>query len=176
MKESLKIVLIILGVVAFYVGVMWLSIYNDQQKENEIKCHGGNVGIANKSHHRVTLHLFQHNGNKVMDFRHTIAPEERWVVCDSMHEYTVSNFPTKGWLDSAYIIFDDTLLLRDLNSESMWHSFKDHSIHDAMNWRYEPVLARRGGRYSPDLYRATRTYIITDEDYDRARGKVKSGR
>lgn len=112
----------------------------------------------------------------MLDFRHNLAPEERWVLRDSMHEYEVSNFPPRGCLDSAYIIFDDTLLLRDVNSESLWFGFTEHSIHEPTNWRFQSVFARRGGRYSPDLYRATRTYIITDEDYDRARGKVKSGR
>lgn len=159
----IKTIVVFVGIIAVFA----YSIYDDKHRQQELYTHGGAVGVENKTDHAVDLHLFV-NDVKGTVLTHHIAPQGYWVLRDSMSKAAVSNFPRMEWLDSAYLVFDDTLLLRH-NAYPVWKiSYKDHCIHDKSQWKYESLTVRRASRYHPALYRPLRVYYITEEDYQKA--------
>lgn len=151
-----------------WMALIALSVKNDKDRQKALYTTGGAVGVENKTNHRVTLSLFMHDNAEEPVLNHTIEPQGYWVVRDSMSKREVSNFPPRQYFDSAYLVFDDTLLLRH-NAYPVWNiSYGDHCIHDNAHWKYESLVVRPRSRYHPALYRPLRVYYITDEDYERA--------
>lgn len=163
-STALTTIIVLLGMAA----VIAISVKNDKDRQKALYTNGGAVGVENKTYHQVTLSLFMHDKSEEPVISHTIEPRGHWVIRDSMSKWEVSNFPPIDWLDSAYLVFDDTLLLRH-NAYPVWNiSYGDHCIHDNAQWKYESLVVRPHSRYHPALYRPLRVYYITDEDYERA--------
>lgn len=161
-------------VIVAFVGLLAFSIYNDKRMQRNLYAYGGAVGVENKTDHSVTLHLFVHDSTGSTVISHTIEPKGHWVLQDSMSKQAVVAFPPTQWLDSGYLFFDDTLLLRHAEPNVWTISYDDHCIHDKAQWRYESLTVRPASRYHPALYRPLRVYYITDEDYERAASFVIS--
>jgi len=150
------------------IAVFTYSIYDDKHRQEELDTFGGAVGVENKTNHTVALYFFVHESAGDTVIRHTIAPMSYWVVQDSMSKKEVANFPPTGWMDSAYLVFDDTLILRHTDYPVWKCSFNDHCIHDKVHWRYNSLTVRNASRYHPALYRPLRVYYITDEDFTKS--------
>lgn len=147
-----------------------LSAYFYRRHVEQMKASGGAVGIVNLSGHRVEVLLFGHDSAGVVQRAYRLAPEDQLVIQDSMSETEVLAFPPEGFVDSALLVFDDSV--------SVWHKgeypwtvgFEDHCIHNDVHWEYQGITVRR---FNPKtgsgiIQRPVRRYILTDEDYNRA--------
>ena len=147
------------------VLVIALSVKGDKDRQRQMNTNGGVVGIANLSSHKVDVQLFLHDGTTLS---HTLTPRDQWIIQDSMSKKEVSDFPPVNWLDSGYLLFDDTLLLRHYAHSYMEASYDAHCITGSEHWWYESLIARRPSRYHPAIYRPSRIYKITDKDFQNA--------
>ena len=102
---------ILFGIIGTMVvfGLIYFSAWKDNQWQKKVNAEGGYVGVVNRSDHRVALQLFGHDETGVTLLKQTLEPGEVWIIRDSMSKAEVSAFPPKGFVDSALLIFDDTL-------------------------------------------------------------------
>lgn len=161
---ALATVVVLIGMAA----LIYFSAKSDKDRQRELYTYGGAVGVENQTSRRVTIHLYQHNNPVEPVLSHTIEPQGHWVIRDSMSQWQVSHFPPLNWLDSAYIIFDDTLLLRQAGNDPWYVERKNHYLRESTCWQYESLVVRSRSRYHPALYRPLRVYYLTNEDYKRA--------
>lgn len=163
-STAITTILIFIAIIA----LMAYSVHEDKSRQRDLYTYGGAVGVENQTNHKVTVHLFIHDDAEGTVISSTLDPNGHWVVRDSMSKAEVVDFPPANWMDSGYLVFDDTLLLRH-NAYPVWKiRYKDHCIHDRAVWKYESLTVRRASRYHPALYRPLRVYYITGEDYERA--------
>jgi len=163
MTENQKSAWLLFGGLALLAVLIPLSKFMGNKKQEKVLADGGYAYVENKSAYEVTLRLFQHDDNGVVEIHRVLAPDERWIVRDSMSAKEVKYFPPKNWLDSAYVIFNDTLQLRYVNGVS--HAGKDHPITDHYHWKIDYEVVEPGGKYNKPVYRPIRSYSITAGDY-----------
>lgn len=111
----------------------------------------------------------------VLDFLH--IPDPDYVDELDVEDQIVKNiknfimaigtdFPPMGFVDSALLIFDDTLPVWH-RGEYPWEvKYNDHSIHVGLHWSYDSPIIRHGFRGRKTIYRPTRVYTITNNDYE----------
>ena len=147
-----------------------LSALYEKQRQKELNSIGGMVGIVNTSDHQVAVTLFGHDSSGVVRRRYDLSPGEEVVICDSMSEAEVLAFPPKGFVDSAWLVFDDTLFVRHMGEYPWVVGYDDHCIHNAVHWEYEGITVRKFNPMTGSgiLKRPVRRYILTNNDYDRA--------
>lgn len=155
-------------VVAGMVALIYFTINSDKEEQKALYTYGGAVGVENQTNHHVTLRLFLHDNTTEPVLSHTIEPRGHWVVRDSMSQRQVSNFPPVNWLDSALIIYDDTIFVWQRKEDPWYVEGTKHYIRESSCWKYESLVVRRASRYHPALYRPLRVYYLTEEDYERA--------
>ena len=154
-------------VVLAAIGLIAFSVWYDKHRQKVLNTEGGVVGVVNTSDHRVALQLFGHDASGVTVLSETMEPQTEWKIRERISKAEVSAFPPKGLIDSALLVFDDSV--------SIWHKgeypwdvqYGDHFIHCDVHWWYRsiPVVIRWRG---PTLYRPARIYSITNDDYERA--------
>ena len=154
-------------------GLIYFSAWKDNQWQKKVNAEGGYVGVANRSDHRVALQFFGHDSTGVVLRNQVLEPNSEWIIRDSMSKAEVTAFPPEGFVDSALLVFDDTL--------PVWHKgeypwdvkYDDHCIHVDVHWSYESPVIRQGFRGRKTIYRPTRVYTLTNDDYNRAVDKTK---
>lgn len=157
-----------------------LRAWNEKQWQKKMNTIGGKVGIVNMSDHRVAMQLYGHDSAGVVIRDYEMEPDSELVLRDSISETEVLAFPPEGFVDSAILVFDDTVKVKHCPREFAHiypynPDYRDHCIQERSHWQYETVTVRRwvprGGVY---IYRPVRRYIFTNEDYDRARAATPS--
>lgn len=171
-SENRSILFGVIGAVLAF-GLIYWSAQNDIRRLEKLNAEGGFVGVANRSDHRVALQLFGHDGAGVTLLEQTLEPGKVWIIRDSMSKAEVTAFPPQGFVDSALLVFDDTLPVWH-KGEYPWEvKYDDHCIHVDAHWTYESPVVRHGFRGRKTLYRPTRVYFLTNDDYTRALNKTR---
>lgn len=164
---------IIAGIITLAIfSMLPLSIVFDNYRENKLKTSGGYVAVANLSDHRVAIRAYGHDSVSVVEHDYRLEAGEEYIIQSGMSEEEVLAFPPEGFVDSAMLLFDDSIAMRHGPQDCFGlPSYTDNNIQENIHWRYEPVQAGRasgkGGTGRP-FYRAIRRYTLTNEDYDRA--------
>ena len=172
-EENRNILFGIIGA-ALLIGLIFLSAWSDNRLQKKVNTTGGIVSVYNRSDHRVAVNLFGHDSTGVVVRSQVIEPNSEWIIRDSMSKAEVAAFPPKGFVDSALLIFDDTLPVWH-KGEYPWEvKYNDHCIHVDNQWFYESPVVRPGGiRGRKTIYRPTRVYTLTNEDFERAKNKTR---
>lgn len=158
------------------LSIIPFSVLIDGYREKKIKTVGGRVGIVNLSDHRVAIHLMGHDSFGVVVRDYLLSPGDQYVIQDSMSEDEVLAFPPEGFVDSAILVFDDSVAMRHGPREQFgiypWTAdYDDHHIENRVHWCYEPLRAGKtisGRGVGRDFYRPVRRYTLTNKDYERA--------
>ena len=155
------------------MGLIYLSAWKDNRWQERVNEEGGVVGVVNRSDHRVAINLFGHDSTGVVVRSQVMEPNTEWIIRDSMSKTEVSDFPPMGFVDSALLIFDDTLPVWH-RGEYPWEvKYNDLSIHVGLHWSYDSPIIRHGFRGRKTIYRPTRVYTITNNDYERTIDKQR---
>lgn len=160
---------IIFGLVgaAFVSGLILFSVWYDNRQQGKINAHGGIVGVVNRSDHRLTLSLFGHNNAGVTIHSNTLEPNTEWIILDSLSKIEVTDFPSDGDIDSALLIFDDSVPIWHKGQYPWDVKYEDHFIHNDVHWVYDPLIVRHAFRGHKAIYRPARVYTITNNDFNR---------
>ena len=171
-EENRNILFGIIGAVVA-MGLIFLSVRQDKRWQDRVNAEGGVVGVVNRSDHRVAVNLFGHDSTEVVLRNQVLEPNSEWIIRDSMSKAEVTAFPPKGFVDSALLVFDDTLPVWH-RGEYPWEvTYDDHCIHVDVHWSYESPIIRQGFRGRKTIYRPTRVYTLTNEDFERAMNKTR---
>lgn len=169
-KSDRKIHIIAAVITVAIMSTIPLRALFETQWQKKLNTVGGKVGIVNLSDYQVDIHLFGHDTQGVVVREYILLPNSEVIVLDSMSKDEVYAFPPKGFVDSALLVFDDSV--------AIWHkgqylrdvTYDDHFIHNDIHWLYESITVHhwtpRGIGY---IYRPVRRYILTNEDYIRAK-------
>lgn len=169
-KRERRKYIIAVAVVLVLVSLPVFSALHEKHRQQELNSIGGMVGIVNSSDHRVFICLFGHDGTGAVQHKYGLSPGQEVVICDSMSQAEVEASPPKGFIDSAWIVFDDSVMVRHAGEYPWEVDYDDHCIHNSVHWEYEGITVRKFNPMTGSgiLKRPVRRYILTNDDYARA--------
>ena len=148
------------------VATIPLSVWRDKHRQQLYDTVGGCVGIVNETGHHVDVSLYGHDGGGVVVRRYAVEPGGEVIVQDSMSKAEVTAFPPEGFVDSAMLVFDDSVVVWHKGTYPWDAGYEKHCIHHNVHWQYESVVVRNWTpRGSGAIYRPTRRYTLTEGDY-----------
>lgn len=162
--------LIAVAVALVLVSLPVFSALHEKHRQKELNRVGGMVGIVNSSDHRVSICIFGHDSAGVVQHRYELSPGDELVIRDSMSLAEVVAFPPKGFVDSAWMVFDDRVVARHVGEYPWEVGYNDHCIHNSVHWEYAGITVRNFNPMTGSgiLKRPVRRYILSNDDYDRA--------
>lgn len=179
-KDTKQLLVITLAVVAIYVFYIFLGAPYLGKKETEEdtaieeywsdKCF---IRIVNKTDHKVLITLYGHENGQVVIKDCQIPAHEQVMLREDMVRDDCIKFPPEKMVDSALMVFDDTLYFWQIPALDKASIADRHSLYESSDWHHASIVVREEQNrpsYRPRLYRYGKEFVLTDRDYERALG------
>jgi len=183
-KKDTKLLLIVtLAVIAVYAIYifLWVPYVSHKEEEEDAaieeywsdKCF---IRVVNNTDHMVSITLYGHENGQVVTKDCLIPAQEQVMLREDMVWDICIDFPPQEMVDSALMVFDDTLYLWQIPAMDRASIADRHSLYDRTDWDHTSIVVREEQNrpsYRPRLYRYGKEFVLTDRDYERALGIMR---
>lgn len=179
-KDTKLLLFVALAVIAVYAIYIFITVpYVDKKEKEEDaaikeywsdKCY---IQIVNKTDHKVSITLYGHENGRVMTMDYQIPAHGQVMLREDMVYDDIREFPPKEMVDSALMVFDDTLCLWQIPALDKASIADHHSLYERFDWENTSIVVREEQTrpsHRPRLYRYGKEFVLTDLDYERAMG------